>query len=107
MKILLSLCAVLALAMTMPVAPSSAGESSIVAAQGDVYVQVNGLVCDFCARALEKVFGREEAVESIHVDLDSKIIAVTFNEGQGLDNDRIRTLITDAGYNVEDIRRAE
>ena len=26
-------------------------------------VSVNGLVCDFCARALEKVFGKQEGVK--------------------------------------------
>jgi copper chaperone CopZ len=74
---------------------------------GDAHVSVNGLVCDFCARALEKVFGTEEAVESIDVDLDTKIITIYFIENQSLDNDRITTLITDAGYNVEAIHRVE
>ena len=68
-------------------------------------VSVNGLVCDFCARALEKVFSRQEAVNDIAVDLDSKIITVNFKEGQSLDDDRITELVTDSGYNVEEITR--
>tara|TARA_E500000331_G_scaffold183724_1_gene176890 strand:- start:287 stop:535 length:249 start_codon:yes stop_codon:yes gene_type:complete len=44
---------------------------------GTVYADVNGLVCDFCARALEKVFLKREAVESIDVDLDEKVILFT------------------------------
>ena len=78
-----------------------------VSAASTAYVFVNGLVCDFCARALEKVFGREEAVKSIDVNLDSKIITVNFNEGKSLSDKRLKQLITDAGYNVESIRRAE
>ncbi len=74
---------------------------------GTVYADVNGLVCDFCARALEKVFGKQEAVESINVDLDEKVITVHFNEGQSLDNETITQLITDAGYNVQEIRHDE
>ena len=74
---------------------------------GTVYADVNGLVCDFCARALEKVFGKQEAVESIKVDLDTKVITVHFNEGQSLDDETITELITDSGYDVEEIRHGE
>lgn len=72
-----------------------------------VSVDVNGLVCDFCARALEKVFDKEEAVESISVDLDDKVIIIHFNEDQSLDDETITRLITDSGYNVREIRRAK
>lgn len=74
---------------------------------GDVHVSVNGLVCDFCARALEKVFGKEEAVKGIGVNLDTKIITINFKEGQSLDDERITKLIKDAGYNVEDIHHVQ
>ena len=74
---------------------------------GDVHVSVNGLVCDFCARALEKVFGKVEAVKAIDVNLDTKIITVNFNEGQTLNDEKLTQLITDAGYNVEGIHRGE
>ena len=74
---------------------------------GTAYADVNGLVCDFCARALEKVFGRQEAVESIHVDLDEKVITIHFNEGQKLDDETIIELIADSGYDVREIRHDE
>ncbi len=61
-------------------------------------VQVNGLVCDFCARALEKVFGREKAVESIKVDLNSKHIVLNLKPNQQIAESRIKKLITDSGY---------
>ena len=42
-----------------------------VATDGPVIVtSVNGLVCDFCAQALKKVFQKEEAVKALKVDLD-------------------------------------
>lgn len=72
-----------------------------------VYAEVNGLVCDFCARALEKVFSKKEEVESINIDLDKKIITIRFNAGQALNDKVIKELITDAGYNVRTIRHAE
>lgn len=74
---------------------------------GTVYADVNGLVCDFCARALGKVFGKQEAVESINVDLDKKVITIHFNEGQSLDDETITQLITDCGYNVREIRHGK
>ncbi len=71
------------------------------------HVSVNGLVCDFCARALEKVFDKEEAVNSISVDLDTKIVTIIFNENQSLDDETITKNIVDAGYSVENIHHVE
>jgi len=39
-----------------------------------VTVKVNGLVCDFCARALEKIFSKQDSVENIEVDLTTKMV---------------------------------
>ncbi len=71
---------------------------------GTVYVDVNGLVCDFCARALEKVFGRQDEVDAINVDLDNKVITIHFEEGQSLDEATISELVADSGYDVRAIR---
>lgn len=70
-----------------------------------VYADVNGLICDFCARALEKVFGQEETVESIDVNMDAKVVTIHFKEGEMLDNETITQLILNAGYDVREIRR--
>ncbi len=69
-----------------------------------VYADVNGLVCDFCARALEKVFSKQEEVSTISVDLDTKVITIELKEGQSLSEDKITQLITDSGYDVRGIR---
>ena len=78
-----------------------------VTKSGDAHVSVNGLVCDFCARALEKVFSKEEAVKAISVDMDTKLVTVNFNDSQTLSDEKLTQLITDAGYNVENIHRVE
>lgn len=70
-----------------------------------VNVKVNGMVCDFCARALEKVFGREDAVNNINVDLDTGIVGVALKPGQNMDDEKLKTLILDSGYNVAEIKR--
>lgn len=74
--------------------------SQAYATTSQSYVSVNGLVCDFCARALEKTFGQQEAVDHITVDLDTKIITIFYKDGQTLSEDKITQLITDSGYNV-------
>ncbi len=61
---------------------------------------VNGLVCDFCALALEKVFLAHEAVASINVDLDNAMVNIELNEGKTLDDNTLETMITNSGYNL-------
>ena len=68
-----------------------------------VYAYVNGLVCDFCARALEKTIGKQDSVKSINVDLKDKVITINFNENQKLDINVIKKLINDGGYTVREI----
>ena len=41
-----------------------------------VYAYVNGLVCDFCARALEMTIGKQDSVKTIKVDLKDKVITI-------------------------------
>lgn len=96
----------LALVITL-LALSTFAQADTASAKGDVEVSVNGLVCDFCARALEKVFGNESAVKNIDVNLDTKIITINFNDEQTLNDEKLTQLITDAGYNVERIERAK
>lgn len=102
MKKLYTLLAILSFAFVSPALANYDPQH-----HADVEVSVNGLVCDFCARALEKVFGKQEEVESINVDLDAKIISVYFKEGLSLDDEVISELITDSGYDVQGIQRHE
>jgi copper chaperone CopZ len=68
-------------------------------------VKVNGLVCDFCARALEKVFGKREEVIAIDVDLNVGQVLITMQPGQTLDDTTITELISDSGYDIQAIKR--
>jgi len=67
------------------------------------YVYVNGLVCDFCARAFEKTLEKHEAVKNIEVDLKEKVITVNLNENKKLEDSVITQLVIDAGYAVREI----
>jgi ABC-type Zn2+ transport system substrate-binding protein/surface adhesin len=68
-------------------------------------VSVNGLVCDFCAQALEKVFGKRSDVEGINVDLNEGKVSIAMKAGLDMDNETFTELITDSGYNVVNIHK--
>lgn len=70
-----------------------------------VTITVKGMVCSFCAQGIKKTFGKESAVESVNVNLDEKIVSLKFRAGESIDDERLKTLIADAGYNVEKIER--
>lgn len=73
--------------------------------EGTIKVDIYGLVCDFCARALEKVFSKEDAVDGIAVDLDTKVVTIHLHPERSLSDNVIKQYIIDAGYNVEGIHR--
>ncbi len=70
-----------------------------------VRAHVNGLVCDFCARAIQKVFGKQEAVENVNVNLTEKLITLGLKDGQTLDDVTITKLVNDSGYALVSIER--
>ena len=75
-------------------------------ADGDVIrVEVNGLVCDFCAQAIDKVFRKNEAVADVAVDLNIKIVELALKKDGKLADDTLSQLILDSGYNVVKITR--
>lgn len=71
----------------------------------DAVVSVNGLVCDFCAQAIQKSFGRHAEVNAVRVDLSAKLVSIDFKPNATLDDAAIRRIITNAGYTVVSIRR--
>lgn len=71
----------------------------------EVKIKVKGLVCAFCARNIEKSFLKNEAVEKVKADLDTKIVTIDLKEGQQMSDETIKETITDAGYNVVKIER--
>ncbi len=81
--------------------------SSPVYAGETVKINVNGMVCDFCARAIEKVFGKQEAVDNIAVNLTDKLITLAMKDGQTMDDQAITKLINDSGYALVSIQREE
>jgi copper chaperone CopZ len=63
-------------------------------------VQVNGMVCDFCAQGIEKKLKSDPSVEKVHVSLGEKKVQVVSKEGSSLSEERIRESLKKAGYAV-------
>jgi copper chaperone CopZ len=70
-----------------------------------IQIGVNGLVCDFCARALEKVFMKRSDIAGIDVNLDDSRVIISLKDDADIDDETLRKLVTDAGYNVSGITR--
>lgn len=78
-----------------------AGTTASAFAATSVKVDVNGMVCAFCAQGIEKRLSQLPATQAVYVDLKQKIVAVEAKEGQTLDTKTIAAEITDAGYDVK------
>ena len=72
-----------------------------------LYISVNGLVCDFCARSIEKLFSKKDSVENIKINLEKMLITIHLKQGKYLDDETISKLIVDSGYNVREIKRGK
>ena len=71
-----------------------------------ITAKVNGLVCDFCAQALKKVFKKEDAVENLSVDLDAGEVVIILKPGGVLDDARVKKLIRKSGYSLVSLERS-
>lgn len=80
-------------------------DPTTVASGETVVAKVNGMVCDFCAQAVTKVFGREDAVERVDVDLDNGEIKVAMKPGKTLDDAKIESLVRKSGYALVAVER--
>lgn len=98
-------------ALSLAFAPLGALAASDAPAQArpaaeTAVIQVNGLVCDFCAQSLEKVLGRKPEVARVTVDMDTQQVRIAFRAGRSLPDGELRRLITNAGFATVSITRS-
>ncbi len=72
-----------------------------------IKASVNGMVCAFCATGIEKTFKAQPAVDTVKVDLETKVVTITTKQDQHIDDETVTKVITDAGYAVTGITREE
>ncbi|MBL7663551.1 MAG: heavy-metal-associated domain-containing protein [Bacteriovoracaceae bacterium] len=78
---------------------------SIQAYAAEINVKVSGMVCSMCAQGIQKKFSNEKSVEKIKVNLDNKLVQILTKDGQNISDEKIKELISEAGYNVAEIER--
>ena len=72
-----------------------------------IEMDVNGLVCAFCAQGIEKKLRAFPATSDVLVSLEERLVAVSTKDGEDIPDDELRRALTDAGYTVNGIRRAD
>ena len=75
-----------------------------------IKIGVEGMVCDFCAQSIEKVFLKQPGVEKVDVNLEVGKVTVEMadvfkDDEDGISDERIKQLFLDAGYDVSSIKR--
>ena len=82
------------------------GASSAALAK-TVEMDVNGLVCGFCAQGIEKTLKGLPATEGVFVSLEHRLVAVKLKDGADIDDAALRKALKDSGYTVVAIHRTE
>lgn len=77
------------------------------AAAKTVEMDVNGLVCGFCAQGIEKTLKTLPATEGVFVSLENRLVAVKLKDGTDIDDAALHKALKDSGYTVVAIRRTE
>ena len=72
-----------------------------------IEMNVNGLVCAFCAQGIEKQLRKFPATADVVVSLEHKLVALTLKGGQDIPDADLRRALTNAGYSVTAINRTE
>ena len=70
-----------------------------------IVADVLGVVCDFCAMAMNKIFSKREEVAAIYVDLDTKALNLVLTPGASMSDQTIADLAVEAGYRIAAVRR--
>ena len=82
-------------------------DSALAQGGEPIVADVLGVVCDFCALAMNKIFGKREEVAAIYVDLDTKALSLVLVPGASMSDQTIADLAVQAGYRIADVRRGD
>src|ERR1700741_1924529 len=72
-----------------------------------IEMNVNGLVCAFCAQGIEKQLRKFPATADVVVSLEQRLVAVALKEGADIPDSELRKALTNAGYTVTTIQRSD
>ena len=83
-----------------------AGMSGLASAK-TIEMDVNGLVCAFCAQGISKTMKGFPASDGVLVSLEHRLVAVHLKDGQDIPDASLQKAITDAGYKLVAVHRTE
>ena len=63
-------------------------------------ISVSGMVCDFCARGIEKTFTRDKSVLKVDVDLSGGKVLIAYGKEKNIDFEEIKIKIMSNGQNA-------
>ena len=66
-------------------------------------VNVNGMVCDFCARGIERTFVRDKTVKKVDVDLERGKVLIAYIKDKEINFEDIKSKILANGQNAIDL----
>lgn len=95
-----SIRSVLAFILFLVLIPQAKASSS-----QQILVGVRGMVCAFCASGLKKTFTAQNGIEKVEVSLEKKQLVLQVDSATMLSDQKIRELVRDSGYEVENIQR--
>ena len=67
-------------------------------------ISVSGMVCDFCARGIEKTFTRDKTVLKVDVDLSGGKVLIAYGTEKNIDFEEIKMKIMSNGQNATDLQ---
>jgi mercuric ion binding protein len=70
-----------------------------------IRMEVNGLVCGFCAHGIKKALAEYAAATEVYVNLERKLVAVALAPGQDIADADLTEALNDAGYSIVKIER--
>jgi len=72
-----------------------------------IEVEVNGLVCAFCAQGITSAFSKEPQTQEVLVSLEHRLVAIELKPGTDMSDDRVTEVLVDAGYDVVGMKRTQ
>jgi copper chaperone CopZ len=70
-----------------------------------VRATVNGMVCAFCATAIEKTFRKQPEVDTVKIDLSKKLVTIKTKRGKTISDAQVFEVINYSGYTLKSIAR--
>ena len=67
-------------------------------------ISVSGMVCDFCARGIEKTFAKDKTVLKVDVDLSGGKVLIAYSQDKNINFEEIQKKILSNGQNATDIQ---